>query len=164
MKSRIVGMTPKKSAEGKPTVPLKSESQGRRQSAQKVADKAAPAVKVVAMKEEVNSKKDGRVKLMVGKIEQDQAAASKTTLVAQADIGVKKDPAPSPKAASQSHSFPAGNERSEMNPITTKSDPKPPASKKPLLTHVSVKEITIDLLHYGEKFLGVTQPQNTCSI
>ncbi|WP_145971876.1 hypothetical protein [Wolbachia endosymbiont of Cimex lectularius] len=151
MKSRIVGMTPKKSAEGKPTVPLKSESQGRRQSAQKVADKAAPAVKVVAMKEEVNSKKDGRVKSMVGKIEQDQTAASKTTPVAQADIGVKKDPAPSPKAASQSHSFPAGNERSEMNPITAKSDPKPPASKKPLLTHVSVKEITARFESHGKK-------------
>ncbi|MGL9761483.1 MAG: hypothetical protein ACR5LB_04690 [Wolbachia sp.] len=48
---------------------------------------------MVAMKEEVNSKKDGRVKSMVGKIEQDKAAASKTTPVAQADISVKKDPA-----------------------------------------------------------------------
>ncbi|WCR58947.1 MAG: hypothetical protein PG978_000361 [Wolbachia endosymbiont of Ctenocephalides felis wCfeF] len=148
MKPRIVGVTPKKSAESKPTVPLKSESQGRRQSAQKVADKAAPAVKVVAMKEEVNSKKDGRVKSMVGKIEQEQAAARETTPVAQADIGVKKD---SPKATSQSHSFPAGNERSEMNPITAKSDPKPPVSKKPLLTHVSVKEIAARFESHGKK-------------
>ncbi|WP_246226421.1 hypothetical protein [Wolbachia endosymbiont of Madathamugadia hiepei] len=80
------------------------------------------------MKEEVNSKKDGRVKSMVEKIEQDQAAASKTTPVAQADIGVKKD---SPKAASQSHSFLAGNERSEMNPITAKSDPSLQLVKSP---------------------------------
>ncbi|MDR2609436.1 MAG: hypothetical protein LBC06_02470 [Rickettsiales bacterium] len=99
----------------------------------------------------INSKKGGRVKSMVGKIEQDQAAASKTTPVAQADIGVKEDPAPSPKAASQSHSFPAGNERSEMNPITAKSDPKPPVSKKPLLTHVSVKEIAARFESHGKK-------------
>jgi hypothetical protein len=64
---------------------------------------------------------------------------------------VKKDPVPSPKAASQSHSFPAGNERSEMNPITAKSDPKPPVSKKPLLTHVSVKEIAALFESHGKK-------------
>ncbi|MDR1139943.1 MAG: hypothetical protein LBJ80_01550 [Rickettsiales bacterium] len=138
-KPRIVGMTPKKSAESKPTVPLK-----------KVADKAAPKVKVVAMKEEVNSKKDGRIKSMVGKIEQDQAAESKATPAAQADIGVKKDPAPSPKAASQSHSFPAGNERSEMNPITAKSDPKPKV-KDPPLTHVNVKQIAARFESHGKK-------------
>ena len=150
MKPRIVGVTPKKSAESKPTVPLKSESQGRRQSAQKVADKAAPEVKVVAMKKEVNTKKDGRVKSMVGKIEQNQAAESKATPAAQANIGVKKDHAPSPKAASQSHPFSVGNERSEMNPITAKSDPKPKV-KDPPLTHVNVKQIAARFESHGKK-------------
>lgn len=135
-KPRIVEMIPKKSAESKPTVPLK-----------KAADKTAPAVKVVAMKEEVKSKKDGRVKSMVGKIEQEQAAARETTPVAQADIGVKKD---SPKATSQSYSFPAGNERSEMNPITAKSDPKPKV-KDPPLTHVNVKQIAARFESHGKK-------------
>lgn len=139
-KPRIVGVTPKKSAKSKPTVPLK-----------KAADKAAPEVKVVTMKEKVNSKKDGRVKSMVEKIEQNQAAESKATPVAQADIGMKKDPVPSPKAASQSHLFPTGNKRSKMNPITAKSDPKPPVSEKPLLTHVSVKKIAARFESHGKK-------------
>lgn len=139
-KPRIVGVTPKKSAKSKPTVPLK-----------KAADKAAPEVKVVTMKEKVNSKKDGRVKSMVEKIEQNQAAESKATPAAQADIGMKKDPAPSPKAASQSHLFPTGNKRSKMNPITAKSDPKPPVSEKPLLTHVSVKKIAARFESHGKK-------------
>ncbi|MDG7057161.1 MAG: hypothetical protein LKM43_03360 [Wolbachia endosymbiont of Penenirmus auritus] len=147
-KPEIVGVTLKKSAESKPTVPLKSESQGRRQPAQKAADRAAPEVKVVAMKKEVNSKKDGRVKSVIEKIEQNQAAESKATPAAQADIGVEKNP---PKAAFQSHSFPARNERSEMNPITAKSDPKPLVSKKPLLTHVSVKEMAARFESHGKK-------------
>ncbi|WCR57605.1 hypothetical protein [Wolbachia endosymbiont of Ctenocephalides felis wCfeJ] len=76
---------------------------------------------------------------------------SKVTPAAQADIGVKKDPTPSPKAASQSHSFPVGNERSEMHPITAKSDPKPSASKQPLIMHVSVKEIAARFESHGKK-------------
>lgn len=141
-------MTLKKSAESKSTVSLKSESQGRKQSAQKAADRAAPEVKVVAVKKEVNSKKDGRVKSVIGKIEQNQAAESKATPAAQADIGVEKDPS---KAAFQSHSFPAGNERSEMNPITAKSDSKPLVSKKPLLMHVNVKEVAARFESHGKK-------------
>jgi hypothetical protein len=74
-------VTPKKSAENKPTVPLKSESQGHRQSAQKAADKAAPEVKVVAMQEEVNSKKDGRVKSMAGKLSKIKLLRAKPLLL-----------------------------------------------------------------------------------
>ncbi|MHC3898147.1 UNVERIFIED_CONTAM: hypothetical protein LBW93_04525 [Wolbachia endosymbiont of Nasonia longicornis] len=110
-KTRIVGVIPKKSAKSNPTVPLK-----------KATDKAVPEVKAVIIKEEVNSKKDGRVKSMVEKFEQNQIAKSKATPATQADIGMKKDPAPSQKTASQSHSFPVGNKRSKMNPITAKSD------------------------------------------
>ncbi|WP_353287305.1 hypothetical protein [Wolbachia endosymbiont (group B) of Gerris lacustris] len=62
-KPRIVGVTSQKLAESKPIIPLK-----------KSADKAASEVKAVAMKEKVNSKKDGRVKSMVEKFEQNQVA------------------------------------------------------------------------------------------
>ncbi|WP_225536602.1 hypothetical protein [Wolbachia endosymbiont of Mansonella ozzardi] len=89
---RIVRVTLKKSAKNKLTVPIESESQGRRQSAQEAADRAATEVKVVAVKEEVNSKKDGIVKSVIGKIEQNQAAERKATPAAQADIGVEKYP------------------------------------------------------------------------
>ncbi|MFP3035811.1 MAG: hypothetical protein ACEY3A_02120 [Wolbachia sp.] len=99
------------------------------------------------MKKKVNSKKDGRVKSVIGKIEQNQAAESKPLLL-HADIGVEKDPL---KAAFQSHSFPAGNERSEMSPITAKSDSKPLVSKKPLLRHVNLKEMAARFESHGKK-------------
>ena len=137
-KTRIVGVTSQKSAESKPIL-------------KKSADKAASEVKAVIIKEKVNSKKDGRVKSIVGKFEQNQVAKSKATPATQADIGMKKDPAPSQKTASKSHSFPAGNERSEMNPITAKSDPKPPVSKKPFLTHISVQKIIAQFESHGKK-------------
>ncbi|WP_225538013.1 hypothetical protein [Wolbachia endosymbiont of Mansonella perstans] len=129
-------------------MPIESESQGRRQSAQEAADRAATEVKVVAVKKEVNSKKDGRVKSVIGKIEQDQADERKATPAAQADISVEKYP---PKAAFQPHSFPARNERPEMNPITAKSDPKPLVSKKPPFTHVSVKEMAARFKSHRKK-------------
>lgn len=134
----IVEVTSQKSAESKPIL-------------KKSADKAVPEVKAVIIKEEVNSKKDGRVKSMVEKFEQNQIAKSKATPATQADIGMKKDPAPSQKTASQSHSFPVGNKRSKMNPITAKSDSKLPVSKKPLLTHVSVKKIAARFESHGKK-------------
>lgn len=136
----IVEVTSQKSAKSNPTVPLK-----------KATDKAVPEVKAVIIKEEVNSKKDGRVKSIVEKFEQNQVAKSKATPATQADIGMKKDPAPSQKTASQSHSFPVGNKRSKMNPITAKSDSKLPVSKKPLLTHVSVKKIAARFESHGKK-------------
>ncbi|MFL3877140.1 hypothetical protein [Wolbachia endosymbiont of Trichogramma kaykai] len=134
----IVEVTSQKSAKSKPIL-------------KKSADKAASEVKAVIIKEKVNSKKDGRVKLTVGKFEQNQAAKSKATPATQADIGMKKDPAPSQKTASQSHSFPVGNKRSKMNPITASSDSKLPVSKKPLLTHVSVKKIAARFESHGKK-------------
>lgn len=137
-KPRIVEVTSQKSAESKPIL-------------KKSADKAASEVKAVIIKEKVNSKKDGRVKSIVGKFEQNQVAKSKATPATQADIGMKKDPAPSQKTASQSHSFPVGNKRSKMNPITAKSDSKLPVSKKPLLTHVSVKKIAARFESHGKK-------------
>ncbi|WP_353287304.1 hypothetical protein [Wolbachia endosymbiont (group B) of Gerris lacustris] len=76
---------------------------------------------------------------------------SKATPATQADIGIKKDPAPLQKTASQSHSLPVGNKRSKMNPITAKYDPKPPVSKKPPLTHVSVKKIAARFESHGKK-------------
>ncbi len=134
----IVGVTSQKSAKSKPIL-------------KKSADKAASEVKAVIIKEKVNSKKDGRVKSIVGKFEQNQVAKSKATPATQADIGMKKDPAPSQETASQSHSFPVGNKRSKMNPITAKSDSKLPVSKKPLLTHVSVKKIAARFESHGKK-------------
>lgn len=134
----IVEVTSQKSAESKPIL-------------KKSADKAASEVKAVIIKEKVNSKKDGRVKSMVEKFEQNQIAKSKATPATQADIGMKKDPAPSQKTSSQSHSFPVGNKRSKMNPITAKSDCKLPVSKKPLLTHVSVKKIAARFESHGKK-------------
>ncbi|MFT4314609.1 MAG: hypothetical protein AB3P11_06020 [Wolbachia pipientis] len=134
----ILGVTSQKSAESKPIL-------------KKSADKAASEVKAVIIKEKVNSKKDGRVKSIVGKFEQNQVAKSKATPATQADIGMKKDPAPSQETASQSHSFPVGNKRSKMNPITAKSDSKLPVSKKPLLTHVSVKKIAARFESHGKK-------------
>lgn len=139
-KPRIVGVTSQKLAESKPIIPLK-----------KATDKVVPEVKAVIIKEKVNSKKDGRVKSIVGKFEQNQVAKSKATPATQADIGMKKDPAPSQETASQSHSFPVGNKRSKMNPITAKSDSKLPISKKPLLTHVSVKKIAARFESHGKK-------------
>ncbi|QCB62820.1 hypothetical protein EJB00_04490 [Wolbachia endosymbiont of Drosophila mauritiana] len=134
----IVEVTSQKSAESKPIL-------------KKSADKAASEVKAVIIKEKVNSKKDGRVKSIVGKFEQNQVAKSKATPATQADIGMKKDPAPSQKTASQSQSFPAGNKRSKMNPITAKSDPKPSVNTKPILTHVSVKKIAARFESHGKK-------------
>ncbi|WP_264374955.1 hypothetical protein [Wolbachia endosymbiont (group B) of Carcina quercana] len=134
----IVEVTSQKSAESKPIL-------------KKSADKAASEVKAVIIKEKVNNKKDGRVKSIVGKFEQNQVAKSKATPATQADIGMKKDPAPSQETASQSHSFPVGNKRSKMNPITAKSDSKLPVSKKPLLTHVSVKKIAARFESHGKK-------------
>ncbi|MGL9757746.1 MAG: hypothetical protein ACR5LA_02590 [Wolbachia sp.] len=139
-KPRIVGVTSQKLAESKPIIPLK-----------KSADKAASEVKAIAIKEKVNSKKDGRVKSIVEKFEQNQVAKSKATPATQADIGMKKDPAPSQKTVSQSHSFPVGNKRSKMNPITAKSDPKPSVNIKPILTHVSVKKIAARFEIHGKK-------------
>lgn len=138
-KTRIVGVIPKKSAKSNPTVPLK-----------KAADKVVPEVKAVIIKEEVNNKKDGRVKSIVEKFEQ-QVAKSKATPAIQADIGMKKDPTPSQKTASQSHSFTMGNKRSKMNSITAKSDPKPSVNTKPILTHVRVKKTAAQFESHGKK-------------
>ncbi|QOD38506.1 hypothetical protein [Candidatus Wolbachia massiliensis] len=151
-----VEQKPKVVATNKPPIPPKFENQGHRQSVQKAVDKVVPKVTVVAMKKGVNSKTDSRVKSIVEKLEQNQAkenvnvqpAESKTTTVAQADISVKKNPS---EAISQSHSFPIGNKKSTLNPLTAKSDPKPQASKNPLLTHVNVKQIVARFESHGKE-------------
>lgn len=111
-------MTSQKSTDSKPIL-------------KKSTGKAASEVKAVIIKEKVNSKKDGIVKLIVGKFEQNQVAKSKATPTTQADIGMKK--------------------RSKMNPITARSNSKLPVSKKPLLTHVSVKKIAARFESHGKK-------------
>jgi len=98
---KVVEVILKKSAE---RVPLKSENQDNRKSAQKAAGKAIPKVAAATMKGGANREMGSKVKALKEKFEQNQAkgnanvrlAKSKTTPAAQADIGVKKK---------QSHSF-----------------------------------------------------------
>lgn len=140
-KPKVVGVILKKSDE---RVPLKSENQDNRKSAQKAAGKAIPKVAAVTMKGGVNRERDSKVKALKEKFEQNQAkenanvqlAENKTTPAVQADISVKKK---------QSHSSPTGNKRSAMNHLTAKSDPKPHVSKNPPSTQVSVKEMVAQI-------------------
>ncbi|WP_250296547.1 hypothetical protein [Wolbachia endosymbiont of Oedothorax gibbosus] len=131
-------------AESNPTVPLRSENQDNRKSAQKAAGKAIPKVAAVTMKGGANRERGSKVKALKEKFEQNQAkenanmqlAENKTTPAVQADISVKKK---------QSHSSPTGNKRSAMNHLTAKSDPKPHVSKNPPSTQVSVKEMVAQI-------------------
>ncbi|MDR2046260.1 MAG: hypothetical protein LBP77_04825 [Rickettsiales bacterium] len=140
-KPKIVGVILKKSAE---RVPLKSENQDNRKSAQKAAGKAIPKVVAATMKGGANREMGSKVKALKEKFEQNQAkgnanvrlAESKTTPAAQADIGMKKK---------QSHSFLTENKRSATKHITAKSDPKSHVSKNPPFTQVSVKEMVAQI-------------------
>uniref|UniRef100_A0A1B0G1P6 Propionyl-CoA carboxylase beta chain, mitochondrial n=1 Tax=Glossina morsitans morsitans TaxID=37546 RepID=A0A1B0G1P6_GLOMM len=88
---KVVGVILKKSAE---RVPLKSENQDNRKSAQKAAGKAIPKVAAATMKGGANREMGSKVKALKEKFEQNQAkgnanvqlAESKTTPAAQADI------------------------------------------------------------------------------
>ncbi|GFR08300.1 uncharacterized protein TNCT_112671 [Trichonephila clavata] len=141
---KVVEVILKKSAESKTTVPLKSENQDNRKSAQKAAGKAIPKVAAATMKGGANPEMGSKVKALKEKFEQNQAkgnanvplAESKTTPAAQADIGVKKK---------QSHSFLTENKRSATKHITAKSDPKSHVSKNPPSTQVSVKEMVAQI-------------------
>ncbi len=141
---KVVEVILKKSAESKPTVPLKSENQDNRKSAQKAAGKAIPKVAAATMKGGANREMGSKVKALKEKFEQNQAkgnanvrlAESKTTPAAQADIGAKKK---------QSHSFLTENKRSATKHITAKSDPKFHVSKNPPSTQVSVKEMVAQI-------------------
>lgn len=141
---KVVEVILEKSAESKPTVPLKSENQNNRKSAQKAAGKAIPKVAAATMKGGANREMGSKVKALKEKFEQNQAkgnanvrlAESKTTPAAQADIGVKKK---------QSHSFLTENKRSATKHITAKSDPKSHVSKNPPSTQVSVKEMVAQI-------------------
>ncbi|WP_250294913.1 hypothetical protein [Wolbachia endosymbiont of Oedothorax gibbosus] len=141
---KVVGVILKKSAESKPTVPLKSKNQDNRKSAQKAAGKAIPKVAAAIMKGGANREMGSKVKALKEKFEQNQVkgnanvrlAKSKTTPAAQADIGVKKK---------QSHSFLTENKRSATKHITAKSDPKSHVSKNPPSTQVSVKEMVAQI-------------------
>ncbi|WP_353276991.1 hypothetical protein [Wolbachia endosymbiont (group A) of Agelastica alni] len=138
---KVVGVILKKSAE---RVPLKSENQDNRKSAQKAAGKAIPKVAAATMKGGANHEMGSKVKALKEKFEQNQVkgnanvrlAESKTTPATQADIGVKKK---------QSHSFPTENKRSATKHITAKSDPKSHVSKNPPSTQVSVKEMVAQI-------------------
>ncbi|WP_264705261.1 hypothetical protein [Wolbachia endosymbiont (group A) of Gymnosoma rotundatum] len=138
---KVVGVILKKSAE---RVPLKSENQDNRKSAQKAAGKAIPKVAAATMKGGANREMGSKVKALKEKFEQNQAkgnanvqlAESKTTPAAQADIGVKKK---------QSHSFLTENKRSATKHVTAKSDPKSHVSKNSLLTHANVKEMVAQI-------------------
>ncbi|WP_264339657.1 MULTISPECIES: hypothetical protein [unclassified Wolbachia] len=138
---KVVGVILKKSAE---RVPLKSENQDNRKSAQKAAGKAIPKVAAATMKGGANREMGSKVKALKEKFEQNQAkgnanvqlAESKTTPAAQADIGVKKK---------QSHSFLTENKRSATKHVTAKSDPKSHISKNSLLTHANVKEMVAQI-------------------
>ncbi|WP_265015518.1 MULTISPECIES: hypothetical protein [unclassified Wolbachia] len=138
---KVVGVILKKSAE---RVPLKSENQDNRKSAQKAAGKAILKVAAATMKGGANREMGSKVKALKEKFEQNQVkgnanvrlAESKTTPATQADIGVKKK---------QSHSFPTENKRSATKHITAKSDPKSHVSKNPPSTQVSVKEMVAQI-------------------
>ncbi|XCA33106.1 MAG: hypothetical protein ABS808_04940 [Wolbachia endosymbiont of Polyergus mexicanus] len=138
---KVVEVILKKSAE---RVPLKSENQDNRKSAQKAAGKAIPKVAAATMKGGANREMGSKVKALKEKFEQNQAkgnanvrlAESKTTPAAQADIGMKKK---------QSHSFLTENKRSATKHITAKSDPKSHVSKNPPSTQVSVKEMVAQI-------------------
>lgn len=113
-----------KSAESKPTLPLKSENQDGKESAKKAA---GPKVLVVAMKKEV-SREGSKVRALKERFERNQVknvlpAENKTASVTQTDISVKRK---------QSRSFPVGNKKSSINHLASKNLPS---------TNVSVKEM-----------------------
>ncbi|WP_419246992.1 hypothetical protein ACJZL1_03645 [Wolbachia endosymbiont of Rhagoletis indifferens] len=139
----------------KPKLPPKLKNLGH--ADQKSSTKLGMVVS--SMEKEINYNIDIKVQEIRKKFKQNQAKEnpnaqtieSRTTPVAQVNIDVEKKTRPSPKVASQSRLFPMGDEISQMNLLSAKSDPRPHVSKSALLTDVNVKQIVVQFENYGRK-------------